>query len=136
MSGDNTQLPQERICNAVEARGYFADYDGESIVGRQLLKAVEELAEALEHIYPVRTTNGQQDAYNALADTMKAVSQTARKLFDARVEFGLWRTDELARELADIAIPIFVAAQVMGVDLIAESVAKATTDIARGVRKS
>lgn len=115
----NTQLPQERI---------------DAVAGRQVLKATEELAELYDHIFPMRCTNGQQDDFNELRDLMATARQVARRIFDGRMLTGVWNRAEFAVELADVAVPLFVAAQALGIDLIAVAVEKVTADVKRGVR--
>lgn len=125
---------QETIYNAIKARGYTDGYDADALAGRQVVKATEELAELFGHIYPLRCTNGQQDDFNELRDVMEAAKRTARLLFDGRMQTGVWNRAAFAVELADVVIPLMVAAQALGIDLVAAAVEKATADVKRGVR--
>jgi len=133
MNGE-TQLPQEMIYQAVKDRGYFEGYDADALAGRQVFKATEELAELYAHIYPLRTTYGQLDDFNELRDVMEVAHKTARRIFDGQMQTGVWNRSEFAKELADVAVPLFVAAQALGIDLVAAAVEKATADVKRGVR--
>jgi hypothetical protein len=126
---------QATIYDAVAARGYTDGYRPEELAGRQVLKSLEELCEAFEHLYPLMTTNGQQDTFEDLRDSLVQVKRKARALFDGRMLVGVWKPDEFKLELADVAIPLFVAAQALGIDLVELAVTKATADVKRGVRQ-
>lgn len=130
------QIPehQQTIYQAVKDRGYTDGYRPEELAGRQVLKSLEELCEAYDHLYPLMSTNGQQDDFLDLRDKLVKVRELARRLFDSRVLVGVWQPGEFKLELADIAIPLFVAAEALGVDLLALSVEKSTADVKRGVR--
>lgn len=67
----------------------------------------------------------------------------ARDCFDRNqlegYEEGTWETvtvdrDTLAKEAPDVLIPLLVACEVAGVDLLARAEEKAAGDVARGVR--
>jgi NTP pyrophosphatase (non-canonical NTP hydrolase) len=122
---------QEQIHAAVLARGYREGWDGPEFVARQIAKALEELAEA------ARCMNWQPGHEPLHHSTLLEAGEMSRWEFDHRdVWQGLTGAhyDRLGEELADVAVPLFVIAQELGIDLVEMAREKATRDVVRGVR--
>jgi len=126
---------EQRVYENIVARKYTDGYTPDVLLVRQLVKAVEELAEALSHC----RTAVQYTNLNTFIDEMDRVGQRARSLFDNRMVWSLVRLTPgqraaLPEEIADVAIPLDVAAVVLGMDMSAAKLEKSAADVKRGVR--
>jgi len=125
---------QRQVYDAVCARGYRVGWTPDAFIGRQVLKAHEELAEAAACL----RTAVQHTVVNGFVEESQRIGQHARALFNSRAALKwLTLTDEqrehLKAELADVAVTLFCAAEELGFDVVQGAVAKATADIERGV---
>lgn len=118
---------QQEIYNAVALRGYSPNglnLTPQQYAVRQMAKVAEEAIEAL------------QAANFPGVEELPQLERDFKSLFD---DIRLWRDCEvdaarLLRELPDVAIPTFTAAQALGTDLGQLSINKASSDIKRGLR--
>jgi hypothetical protein len=125
---------EQQVYDNIKARKY-ADYPPDVLLVRQLVKATEELAEALSHC----RTAVQYTQVNQLIDDVSRLGRQARALFDNRLVWNLVQlTPEqraaLPEEVVDVAIPLDVAAVVLDMDMSVAKLEKSSRDIKRGVR--
>lgn len=126
---------QQRVYDAVCARGYRAEWSSGQFIARQVVKCYEELCEALRHI----RTATQHTQLNAFIWETGQLEHVARSLFDDRKAWG-WseltpaQQEQLGGELADVVVTVFCAAQELGIDVVQAAIDKAEADIGRGVR--
>ena len=125
--------PQQRVYKNVSARGYTGDWTREELIGRHILKLVEEVQETADNL----TTPGA-DTYWPWKNLAKA-AERSKVLFDARDEIT-WPgleidEDGLKKELTDCLVVVLSLAEVIGFDVIQSAIDKSTADVARGVRK-
>jgi NTP pyrophosphatase (non-canonical NTP hydrolase) len=121
---------QELVARSVEARGYREGWTDGMFAARQICKAVEELAELATAI----EWKLKPPAWIAALD---AAATLARLHFDGEDETGWLLSvdiDVANWEAPDVAIPLLVLADVLGIDLGAAIQEKVTGDVARGVR--
>lgn len=123
---------QRTIYQAIESRGYVGDWTRDELIGRHLLKLIEETGELADAINVPGSIN-----YWPWHKLGKA-AERSRLLFDysSRRDWqGLTVNEELlAKELTDCAVVLFSFAELIGLDLVQAAVDKATADIERGVR--
>lgn len=125
---------QEQIYDAVIERGYGPKEQGltrEQFAARQIAKMFEELLELAETV----SIDGKTLDELLLGWYAGDVKRLAKEFFDKR---EIWTKAELAerefiKELAD-SVPLFNAAEALGVSLLALCRDKAMRDIERGVR--
>lgn len=118
---------QIRVARAVKARGYRTNWTDSQFAARQAVKLIEESAELLDHVTGL-------PGYFRMA--VKESALMARRIFDDKI-FSKELTIGAAgavKELADCQVIIFNLADALGVDSGAEALAKAESDISRGVR--
>lgn len=135
MTDKQSESWQQRIYAATEARGYADDWTPEQFAARQVIKAVEELAELVVLI----AISGDSVMASEIKYFKRAVLDAgarARVLFDHGAEF--WN-DVLIHpsadtEAADVAVTLANFAAVRGFDLLEAVEDKATRDIERGKR--
>ena len=116
---------------AVARRGYLPDgYDPQEMTAKQLVKMLEELAEALE------CTSGGSVLYRRLVRQVVAIGSFARLVFDDPASFvGVTVDDNLMSETADMAVVLAMLAHVQGIpDIMYAAQVKAERDAERGVR--
>lgn len=130
---------QAVVYEAVRERGYLDGYEPDALLFRQLLKLTEELGEAWAHV------NSRSSGSLRAAAYMRSAAEEARHEFDKRDELSGYvhvqtQIDELASELADLQVVLFVAAQIIAqetgqpFDIVQAAVDKAEADVKRGVR--
>lgn len=140
--------PQERIYEAVEARGYVAPYAPEVFIARQIVKLTEELGEAWLHLDVSLTATWETEA---LQGAMEAVRLLARRVFSDPEAWGRGRISlndvrpkglaYLRGEAADMAVVLNCLAEAISrldatpFSLDQTALDKSQADIARGVRK-
>jgi len=118
---------QEEVANAVVARGYLKGWSRKQFVARQAVKLAEELGELTQYLrLPA-----------VMSRTLRTLGDLARKVFGDQ---QLWLTADVInvkaaqQELADIQVVVFCMAQALDFDVVQAALAKATSDIERGVR--
>lgn len=125
---------QNEVYEAVVARGYREGWRVDLFLARQVVKLVEEVAEA-----------GALVAWlpNYFRAEIRNAGASARWLFDSEekwVDQDVPEPEALAKELADLQIVLFCAASALSelmnqeINLVELAVEKATKDIERGVR--
>lgn len=123
-------VSQRGIVAFVADRGYLDGYTLDQRIARQLVKELKELCEALQCI---QTDEGA--LYDLVFDAGN-LGKFARAVFDVPSFFDDVRIEVpvLLDELPDLAVPLAVLADAVGVDLMAAGLEKARADVARGVR--
>jgi hypothetical protein len=129
-----TQYTQSQIYEAVVERGYGPKEQGltsNQFAARQIAKALEELIELAETI----EINGRQLSRLVFGDFAHETKRMAKEVFDRKEIWTKAEFDEqeFLSELAD-TVPLFNAAEALGVSLLALCRDKAMNDIKRGVR--
>lgn len=124
------KTPQDAVVESVDRRGYRKGWTDEEFLARQLVKLLEELGELADcMILPQRVRN-----------LLLPAAAKAKALFDNKEIWSgsRWRSekDELnaVKELADMQVVMFCAADAMQVDASAQAVSKAKKDAKRGTR--
>lgn len=123
---------QTQIVAAVAKRGYMDGWSDDQLAARQLVKMIEELAEASAHI---ETTSPR---FGLLLERLHGLGALARQVFDfpeAWADVTLLNTQALRSETADMAVVLCVLAHALGMDAMTQAQAKATADVSRGVRR-
>lgn len=134
---EKKDLPQWRVFDAVERRGYLGGWSMGQFLGRQIAKLAEEFGEMTAEYgftLPVALQTRIQDA----AD-------------EGKMEFdgGIWidpyleaeRLDRMWNELVDMQVVMFCTASAINCllgderDLMEDAMRKAEKDVRRGVRK-
>jgi len=117
---------QKQIFDAVQARGYIVNITAYDL-HQQVLKLLEEGA---------GLAAGLGDLSANDSDAIRMLGFRARHAFDTNQPRlnGQVNTAVLIAELADVAVVVFVMAELLGVDLQAVAVEKAERDVARGKR--
>jgi hemoglobin-like flavoprotein len=144
---------QERIFAAVEARGYVAGWTPGQFAFRQLVKLVEEVAEASTFIeIPVAAAG---DTGGNLVDSFYAMLGDLASLADVifrdrelcrRLSVEVIDVQDYAAELADVQVVVSCMGQVakqlgavlspaQDFDVVEAALLKATKDVARGTSK-
>lgn len=122
---------QERIAQAVAERGYgqSAGQTDASYLVQQIVKAIEEMCEVVGAIQWPTTA----PPWAKLAEVL---GKEARVVFDRR-EWGdpTDVDDAVLEEMADVLIPLLVAAHALEADLLGIAEDKATSDVERGLRE-
>lgn len=124
---------QEIVAANVAARGYKNGWTDEQFAARQLAKAVEELAEAANHVIGPAHFHATHYWLNDLKDAGIA----ARIQFDQPLhwrDIGIDDIAKLRRELADVQVVLLAAAQALDFDIIQAAIHKSGADVERGVR--
>lgn len=119
---------QQRIYAATEARGYAAGWTPQQFAARQVIKAVEELAELVECI------DVPDVRFDDLIIDIKRAAQSARWLFDDESVWDYTVKPGADTEAADVAVTLANFAVAWGFDLLKTAEDKATADIERGKR--
>jgi len=124
------RTPQDAVVDCVDKRGYRKGWTDEEFLARQLVKLLEELGELAEcMILP-------QNARNLLVSAGKE----AKALFDNEEIWAgsKWRDEKsqlnAVKEVADMQVVLFCAADAMQVDSSAQAASKAKKDVERGTR--
>ena len=126
--------PQSEIYYSIKARGYLGGWTDEQIVARQIVKLIEELGEATEAV-SVQLDGAEDSALFRLLSRMFDLGRDARAVFDTREGWDvLVNWTDLRHELADVAVPLAVAAETAHIDLMRAAERKAMADVKRGVR--
>ncbi len=117
---------QEIIAANVAARGYMDGFLLGPLAARQIAKLCEELAELA----------GAINADMPWIDYLKHAGYHARLAFDDKAAWdGVTLNVDIAEaELPDVAVPLFVLADVMRMDVGQAAIDKSVADVARGVR--
>ena len=144
---------QQRVYDAVCARGYRAGWTPQQFLARQIAKLQEELAEAS---YSVTLNSDdlardlQERAIRPAMDTgidhlILDAGEAARRAFGDPSYWGhvemMIEPEYIRRELADMLVVIFCAVEALReidgqeFDVIEAALDKSTADVARGVRK-
>jgi NTP pyrophosphatase (non-canonical NTP hydrolase) len=132
VTGDD-KSPQERIYKAIEARGYVGDWTRDELIGRHLLKLIEEMGETAATIaVPGADIFWPWKKLSLAAERSRVLFDHGDKRTWEGIEIDM---DALKREMADCAVVLFSLAQVVGIDLVAVAMEKATADVSRGVRR-
>lgn len=140
--------PQEQVVDAVKARGYWEGYSAYQMLARNLVKMAEELAEATAWVV-LEPTAAVGFGATKLEALFTLVGLVARERFDARAPADWYDNDEAtpyvaektAKELADMQVVLFNAAQAFGewrgepFDVVQAALDKSRADVARGVRQ-
>jgi hypothetical protein len=123
---------QRDVFDSVAARGYLDEskWSREQLIVRQVLKAQEELGEAAD--------DGLLAAGGCVAFLlvdMVHIGKQAGYVFDGE-RFKSLAIDgpALRSELADLQVVLFIAAELLGFDIVQAAAAKAQADVERGVR--
>jgi NTP pyrophosphatase (non-canonical NTP hydrolase) len=127
---------RSEIVAAVRARGYFDGWSDEELIARNVVKLVEEVCEAVigSGVGSDNDWPGERDAYwfKRYANEYQGI---ARRFFDGgycgRVR---WNRTSLVSELHDVYVVLCCLESLLGVDLAAGALGKATGDVERGVR--
>ena len=129
MGDDAGVKPQEAVYTHVADRGYLNGYTTDQAIARQIAKLTEELGELAEAITP----NGKNWYW---LHALRIAGHLARTAFDDHNRWdGVTIDYERARaEAADCQVPLFVLAEMMGLDVVEAAVDKSASDIVRGVR--
>lgn len=120
---------QQEVYNFIDQRGYRRGWTAQQFVVRQVLKLIEEVAEAAllvsfdDEIMPRATIDAAGSLARAAFDQMPPTAYAAVRDYD-----------ELAQELADIQVVVFAMAQALDFDVIQAARDKARLDVRRGVR--
>lgn len=117
---------QEIVAANVAARGYLNGWALGQLAARQIAKLTEEIAELAKAI----------DADMPWIDYLEHAGRHARLAFDDPVA---WADVKLNRnvaedELPDVAVPLFVLADLLNMDAGQAAIDKSAADVARGVR--
>jgi NTP pyrophosphatase (non-canonical NTP hydrolase) len=117
---------QEIVAANVAARGYRDGWALGQLAARQIAKLTEELAELAKAI----------DGNMVWLDTLEDAGRQARLAFDYA---PAWADVKLIRnvaedELPDVAVPLFVLADILSMDIVQAAIDKSSADVARGVR--
>lgn len=124
---------QEIVAANVATRGYANGWTDIQFAARQIAKAVEELAEAANHI----TGPAHFHATHYWLNDLKDAGIAARIQFDQPLhwrDIGIDNIEKLQRELADVQVVLFAAAQALDFDVAQAAIEKSSADVARGVR--
>ncbi|GAF76757.1 unnamed protein product, partial [marine sediment metagenome] len=123
--------PQDAVVDCVDKRGYRKGWTDEEFLARQLVKLLEELGELAEcMILPQNVRN-----------LLLPAAAEAKTLFDNKEIWkgSKWRSDgdklNAVKEIADMQVVLFCAADAMQVDSSAQAASKAKKDVERGTRK-
>ena len=130
---------QEIIYQAEAARGYTDGYTDEQFALRQVVKAVEELAELTATIWNLWGNQDIQLPYEIinLFVLLQSAGETARNIFDDKeLEWpnGLKATPQLKKETADVGIVLNCLAESLKFDLEDIMRKKVVSDVKRGRR--
>lgn len=135
---DTQTEEQQLVFDSTVRRGYLTGWSMIEFAARQVVKAIEELAE-------LSTTVGAQDSHvQDLLSKMQDVGNLARLVFDdSRIKWDCdIDHDAFCKELADLQVTVFNAAEAIAkasdtpYNSARAAVEKAHADIKRGVRKS
>jgi len=125
---------QQQVARAVAQRGYRDGWTAEQFAARQVCKLAEELAELGAHF--------RGNHQYTVEVQLEQLGIDAKLAFDE----GNWTNAEVRNpraaleELADVMVVVFCLAEALGemlnerVDVVALAMAKANTDMVRGVR--
>ena len=117
---------QEIVAANVAARGYLNGWALGQLAARQIAKLTEEIAELAKAI----------DADMPWIDYLEHAGRHARLAFDDKTAWAevTLNVDIAEAELPDVAVPLFVLADVMRMDVGQAAIDKSVADVARGVR--
>ena len=124
---------QEIVAANVAARGYANGWTNIQFAARQIAKAVEELAEAANHI----TGPAHFHATHYWLNDLKDAGIAARIQFDQPLhwrDIGIDSLGKLQRELVDVQVVLFSAATALNFDIVEAAIDKSSADVERGVR--
>jgi len=134
---------QQQVMDAVVACGYRGDWSASEFLALQMLKLIEELAEALRHFKPSPIPIPWSGRY-AWGLSFDSLARACREVFDqAGPEYWkgliLEHPGKLRDELADMQVVLFCAAAALGeiigpFDLVELALEKARSDVEQGVR--
>lgn len=127
---------QKTVYDAIKARGYVKPHsDPRNILVRQVVKLMEELGELADNVSVILDDQAAKPAVYLLED-MRTLGEDARACFDEDWFAGprISDPDEVRKELADLQVVLFVAAETMGFDVVEAAVEKSRRDVGRGVR--
>ncbi len=126
------------IAANVARRGYDKRHDGtpwtrDEMAARQALKSLSEACEAIKQVrFP---SNGFT---RKLVNIVRDAEEIANWIFESEPDcIGATIEDEgeFLKECADVAVPMYVAHEVMGSSLIRCAVGKSDLDVIRGVTR-
>ena len=117
---------QTIVAANVAARGYLNGWKPWQLAARQIAKLTEELAELA----------GAIDADMSWISRLEEAGQLARIAFDDATEWGdvYFEFSIADAELPDVAVPLFVLADLLMTDIGQAAIDKSGADVARGVR--
>lgn len=126
---------QARILDAVARRGYLNGYSPEQVEARQVVKAIEELAELAE-LVSGRFSGHDAELWRAMMEHVTTAGKLARRVFDeadwhSAQPVILHGADD---EAVDLGVVLACYAGLRGFDLMACAADKAAADVVRGVR--
>ena len=123
---------QKRIVEAVKARGYRYGYTDNEFAAMQVAKIYEELGEFLEYVWPT----GNHQSAGTWEDYAVNAGILAREWFDHGNPSNADITDReaAAGELADVLVVVYNLGDALGIDVNERALAKAESDVERGVR--
>lgn len=124
---------QAAIVEAVARRGYLDGWTTGQLIARQLVKLLEEVAEAFAGL----NTGAAGADLGLLVCAVRGIAKQARLVFDSPAAFDGVAVDPvaLARELPDLVVPTAVLAYLLHFsDMMEAGALKASADVARGVR--
>lgn len=122
---------QDRVYEAIAARGDTNGWTREQFAARQMAKLVQEIAELAEHV------RGGSKEWEWMMMSLRNAGTYARW---ALADADAWRnariTDlgALVCELPDVQVPVFCLATTVRLDIVRAAVEKAEADVERGVR--
>lgn len=128
---DSDNPEQIEIVRWLRARGYLAGWNADQFAARQLVKLMEELAEAMQAI------EGGGEIMATFLQQVRLVGLAAHNVFDepALFEDVTVSLPVLLREFPDLVVPVAGLAHAIEVpDMMAAGVQKARADAVRGVR--
>lgn len=128
----STAATQAAITANVTERGYgYAGGATDGYIAKQVLKSVEELCEAAQLL----SAENLPPRWIILAEMLGDDARDAFDRFGTQPDtYTITDEEHLIAELADAVIPLLVAAETIGIDLLTVALDKSRADVARGVR--
>jgi hypothetical protein len=135
MTQKSLDIVAAEVHHLIKQRGYLDGYTTEELIGRNVIKAVEELCEVCEHV--------RLDPDERIEPFIYTLGRMARTRFDSNrwKDCGPKDIELLKSELADATIPLLLLKTLIEIveqqqfDLAALCIDKAHNDVARGIRK-
>lgn len=124
---------QAEIFQAVKERGYLDGWNESQFAARQIAKMVEELGE-LANLFQFEGMTWPRALQRAAAAAKVAFTYDHAGWLESGVDLEVSGM-RFIEECADVLIPLFCLAEVLGFDLAQEALAKAQSDVKRGIRQ-